>query len=45
MAEKRCATWMDDAVMFVQDASDYFACLVTKAEFGCVLHEEKELTP
>jgi len=31
----------NDELMFVQDGSGYFACLVTKAEFGCVLHEKK----
>jgi hypothetical protein len=26
---------------YVQDASDYHASLYTRAEFGCVMHEEK----
>lgn len=26
---------------FVQDASDYRADLITRAEFGCVLHETR----
>lgn len=31
----------DDSLMFVQDGSDYRACLVTRDVFGCVLHEIK----
>lgn len=30
------------ALAFVQDGSDYLACLIIKPEFGCVMHEAKE---
>jgi hypothetical protein len=29
-------------LMFVQDGSDYRACLVTREYFGCVLHEPRD---
>ena len=29
-----------DNLLFVQDASDYSARLITRPNFGCVLHEE-----
>jgi hypothetical protein len=32
----------DDSLMFVQDGSDYRACLVTREYFGCVLHEPRD---
>jgi len=31
----------DESRMFVQDGSDYFAALITKADFGCVEHAPK----
>lgn len=31
----------DDSLMFVQDGSDYRACLATRGTFGCVLHEPR----
>lgn len=37
--EKRIFT--DDSLAFVQDGSDYYAELLTKADFGCVMWEER----
>jgi hypothetical protein len=39
---KSVADPFDDSLMFVADASDYSACLVTKGSFGCVLFDSAE---
>lgn len=30
----------ENHLLFVQDASDYAARLITRSDFGCILHEE-----
>lgn len=31
-----------DVLAYVEDGSDYYAALITAADFGCVLHEANE---
>jgi len=35
----------DKHLMFVKDASDYFAMLLTRPNFGCVQHKSNDTQP